>query len=66
MNQSGLLTTAEAARYLAVAEHTLEIWRSTKRHRIPYIKIGKNVRYRRQDLDAWLVSRMIDADVAAA
>jgi excisionase family DNA binding protein len=66
MNQSGLLTTAEAARYLAVAEHTLEIWRSTKRHRIPYIKIGKNVRYRRQDLDAWLVSRMIVADVAAA
>ena len=66
MSQPELLTTAEAAKYIGVAEHTLEVWRSTKRHRLPYLKIGKCVRYRRQDLDAWLASRMIDADGEAA
>lgn len=61
-----LMETAEAARYIGVKPHTLEIWRSTKRYRIPYIKSGKNVRYRRRDLDAWLASRTIDSEERAA
>jgi excisionase family DNA binding protein len=65
MEPGELLETADAAKHIGVKPHTLEIWRSTKRHRIPYIKAGRNVRYRRRDFDAWLASRM-DAEERAA
>lgn len=52
-----LLTTAQAADYLATKPHTLEIWRCTRRYALPYIKVGRNIRYRRDDLDAFLQAR---------
>ena len=52
-----LLDTGQAAAYLAVSQNTLEIWRCTKRYAIPYVKIGRKVRYRRTDLDEWLEAR---------
>lgn len=55
---SDLMTPEEAARHLGVSSRTLATWRSTGRHGLPYIKVGARVRYRRQDLDAWLSSRM--------
>ncbi|MEQ0776194.1 helix-turn-helix domain-containing protein [Paraburkholderia tropica] len=56
-----LLTTAEAAEYIGSTPKTLEIWRSTRRFALPYVKIGRNVRYRRADLDAWIASRVVAA-----
>ena len=50
----------EAASYLGIKPATLEIWRCTKRYEIPYLKIGRCVRYRRTDLDHWLQSRASD------
>lgn len=55
---SDLLTPEEAALHLGVSSRTLATWRSTGRHGLPYIKVGARVRYRRQDLDTWLTSRM--------
>lgn len=52
-----LLTDEEAAYLLDLEPESLAVFRSTGRHQIPYIKIGRNVRYRRSDLEAWLVSR---------
>ena len=49
-----LLNEQEASEFLDVAPGTLSVWRSTGRHAIPFIKIGRNVRYRRSDLVAWL------------
>ena len=46
-----LMTRKEAADYLGVKARTLEIWASTGRHRIPYVRIGREVRYRKSDLD---------------
>ncbi len=60
-NASELLTTAEAAAYLRTTQGTLEVWRCTRRYAIPYIKRGRNVFYRRADLDAWLASRTVGA-----
>ena len=54
-----LLDTTEAAAILDVVPGTLEVWRSTKRHNIPFVKVGRLVRYRRSDLVAWLESRTI-------
>jgi excisionase family DNA binding protein len=54
---SGLFTEAEAADYLDLAPSTLSVWRATKRYPLKYIKVGRLVRYRRSDLEAWLESR---------
>ena len=52
-----LLDESEAAQYLTLASGTLSVWRSTGRYSIPFVKVGRRVRYRRADLDAWLESR---------
>lgn len=54
---SDLLTREQAAVYLGVAYQTLSVWASTGRHDLPFIKVGRCVRYRKSDLDAWLESR---------
>ena len=52
-----LLDEREAAAYLDVSDGTLPVWRSTGRYNLPFIKVGRKVRYRRADLDSWLASR---------
>jgi hypothetical protein len=38
--QTQLLTRKAAAEYLGVKENTLAVWATTKRHPLPYIKVG--------------------------
>jgi len=57
--QSDLLTTIEAAEFLGTTVGTMEVWRCSKRYQIPYIKVGRLVRYRRSDLEQWLASRTV-------
>ena len=52
-----LLDEQAAAAYLDLKPGTMAVWRSTGRYAIPFVKIGRNVRYRRADLDAWLAQR---------
>jgi excisionase family DNA binding protein len=54
---SELLSRKEAAAYLGVAEITLAIWKSTGRYSLPSYKIGRLVKYKKSDLDAFIVSR---------
>lgn len=56
------LSTTDAASYLGITTGTLNVWRCTKRHLIPYIKVGRLVKYRKADLDNWLESRTITAE----
>ena len=49
----------QAATYLGIKPNTLATWNSTKRYRIPYIKVGRLVKYRISDLDAFLQQRTI-------
>ncbi|MBS1992704.1 MAG: helix-turn-helix domain-containing protein [Cyanobacteria bacterium SZAS LIN-3] len=51
---SELLSRAEAAAYLGVAKQTLAIWKCTKRYNLPFIKIGKLIKYKRSDLDQFI------------
>ena len=57
--QSELLNNEQAANYLGVAPNSLAVWRATKRYPLPYIKVGRLVKYRRADLDAFLQSRTV-------
>lgn len=52
--QHGLLSRAEAAAYLGVKPQTLAVWFSTKRYPLPLVKIGRYVKYRLSDLDAFI------------
>lgn len=56
---SDLINNDQAAAYLGVTPRTLEVWRCTKRYKIPFIKVGRLVRYRQSSLDAFLSSRTI-------
>lgn len=55
-----LLTTEEAAEFLGITPGTLSVWRCTRRYEIPYIKVGKLVKYRKSALDAFLNDRTRD------
>lgn len=52
-----LLDEHQAASTIDVTPGTLSVWRSTGRYNLPFIKVGRKVRYRRADLEAWLASR---------
>jgi hypothetical protein len=55
-----LLTEKEAAVYLHLTNpRTLTVWRSTGRYGIPYVKLGRIVMYRKQDLADFLESCFI-------
>lgn len=52
-----LATTAEVADFLReVPKHTLEQWRSQGKGP-KYLKVGRHVRYRWSDVNAWLDER---------
>jgi hypothetical protein len=52
-----LLDERDAAEFLDVSPGTLSVWRSTGRYALPFIKVGRRVKYRPEDLSAWLDSR---------
>ncbi|MGW8256010.1 MAG: helix-turn-helix domain-containing protein [Thermoguttaceae bacterium] len=59
--QSDLLTRAQAAEYLGVKEQTLAVWSTTGRYNLLVVKVGRLVKYRLRDLEAFLVSRTVGA-----
>lgn len=60
-----LVNDHEAATILGVAVQTLRIWRSTGRYALPFSKIGRTVRYRVSDLEAFIQSRSVTSTNAA-
>ena len=54
-----LFSNAEAAAYIGVEKETLDCWRCSGRYLIPFIKVGRLVKYRKSDLDEWLNSRRV-------
>lgn len=61
-NEKTLVDQAAAAEILQVKPHTLTNWRCTKRYPIPYIKIGRCVRYRVSDLLAFVENNRINGE----
>lgn len=59
-----LRTEAEAAEYLGLKPSTLQIWRCTGRYSVPYIKVGRLVRYRQSAIDAFVIARTRTFDTA--
>lgn len=55
--KTNLMTPEQVSGYLGVSVETLNVWRCTKRYNLPYIKAGRLVRYRFQDIEAFIASR---------
>lgn len=53
-----LLTTDQVANALGLSSRTLAAWRSSRGNSLPYIKTGSRVRYRSQDVVAWLETQL--------
>jgi predicted site-specific integrase-resolvase len=54
-----LLTEKEAAQKLIVAPETLQQWRHHRRYKLPYVKVGRLIRYRLSDLESFIASRTV-------
>ena len=53
-----LIEPFQAAEKLGVKRGTLAVWRSTGRYSLPFVKIGAKVKYRLQDLETFIQSRV--------
>ena len=60
-----LLDEKQAAERLTVSPGTLAVWRSTGRYNLPFVKVGRMVRYRLSDLDAWVDARARETGATA-
>jgi len=60
--ESDLLPPPEVAHLLGVTTGTLEVWRCTRRYPLRYTKIGRLVKYKRGDVQAFIDSRLVGAD----
>jgi len=59
MNNPNLLSRKEAAAYIGLQAQTLSVWASTGRYSLAYIKVGRRVFYRREELDNFLINRTV-------
>lgn len=53
-----LITPAQTAELLGIKEQTLTVWRCTKRYPLPYVKVGRSVKYREADVRQFIESRL--------
>ena len=56
---SPVVSEKEAAILLGVTAGTLSVWRCLRRYPLPYIKVGRAVRYRLADIEAFMQSRTV-------
>jgi predicted site-specific integrase-resolvase len=57
--QRKLLNESETAAYLGLRPETLATWRSTNRYRLPYLRVGRAIRYRPSDVEKFLKERTV-------
>ncbi len=57
LTRDEMLSPTEAARFLGVETQTLSAWRCTGRYSLPFVRVGRAIRYRRSDLEAFVESR---------
>lgn len=63
-SKSPLLCREQAAEYLGVKPRTLDVWASTHRYNLTFIKVGRLAKYRIEDLDAFLDRRTVNTQGA--
>lgn len=59
-----LLNSDQVAEILGVKPETLSYWRSVGRYHLRYVKVGRLVKYRSSDVEAFIKSRVVTTEVA--
>ena len=54
-----LLLPNQAASMLLVDVETLNVWRCTKRYKLPYVRIGRSIRYRLKDIEEFIENNIV-------
>ena len=57
MSEQKLLTITALCNYISTPVPTLYTW--VCRKKIPYVKLGRSLRFDREEIDAWLNERKI-------
>ena len=52
-----LLSPNEVSAIIGASVGTLAVWRCVNRYNLPYIKVGRSVRYRPEAVEAFVVER---------
>ena len=55
---SNLMNEKEVALFLGLKPQTLAIWRMRK-EKIPFVRMGRRIAYRREDVERWLESQIV-------
>ncbi|MDP2805348.1 MAG: helix-turn-helix domain-containing protein [Gallionellaceae bacterium] len=63
MKNSNLYDRSQAAAYLGIKPQTLASWACNHRNAIPFIKIGRSVKYCLADLDAFIQQNRVGGAV---
>ena len=58
-----LLNQKETAKYLGTTVDSLNSLRYLGRNKIPYLRWGNRIKYRKSDLDAWIESNLTNKEV---
>jgi len=56
--RASLLTRREAAEYLGVKEQTLACWACAGRYQLPFVRVGRLVKYRLEDLNRFITENL--------
>jgi hypothetical protein len=64
--QADLVSPERAAEFLGTTPGNLAIWRCQRLYDLPYIKIGRSIRYRQADLEAFVERRTVQPLPAAS
>ena len=57
-----LLTATECSRRLRVTYGTLAVWRCTQRKALPFVRIGRKIYYRPQDIEDFITANLHPGD----
>lgn len=57
-----LWTELETAAYLNLKPETLATWRCTARYPLPFVRLGRAIRYRPVDVERFLAERTVRTD----
>jgi len=60
-----LITEDETADFLHIKPETLATWRCMKRYALPYVRVGRSIRYRPSDVEKFLAERTVSMETAA-
>jgi excisionase family DNA binding protein len=57
--EGGYMTASQVSEYLQVSKHTIYNW--IFQRRIPYFKMGRGVRFKRDDIEQWSEGKKVKA-----